>query len=97
MQLYCGPGHPLFTASHAGLTWAKLRAHAFAGLGYHSPNMELSHRAQLPRKATGFDQEAIATLIRSGKFLGFLPDHYADTFGQRGLMRVISPKRFNYT
>jgi len=97
MQLYCGPSHPLFTGSHAGLTWEKLRAHAFAGLGYHSPNMELSHRAQLRRKATGFDQEAIATLILSGKFLGFLPDHYADTFGQRGLMRVISPKRFNYT
>ncbi|MEJ8825890.1 LysR family transcriptional regulator [Variovorax humicola] len=97
MLLYCAAGHPLFSAPHTGLTWEKLRAHAFAGLGYHSPNMQLSHRARLPRKATGFDQEAIATLILSGRFLGFLPDHYAEAFEQRGLLKVIAPKRFRYT
>ncbi|MDH6590675.1 DNA-binding transcriptional LysR family regulator [Variovorax sp. TBS-050B] len=96
MLLYCGKGHPLFGADHAKLTWAKLREHHFAGLGYHSPNMELSHRAKLSRKATGFDQEAIATLILSGRFLGFLPDHYAQAFEQRGLMRAVAPGRFNY-
>ncbi|MFM9921576.1 LysR family transcriptional regulator [Variovorax sp. H27-G14] len=96
MLLYCGKGHPLFEASHAKLTWAKLREHHFAGLGYHSPNMELSHRARLSRKATGFDQEAIATLILSGRFLGFLPDHYAQVFEQRGLMKAVLPARFNY-
>jgi DNA-binding transcriptional LysR family regulator len=96
MLLYCGKGHPLFDSSHAKLTWAKLREHHFAGLGYHSPNMELSHRAKLSRKATGFDQEAIATLILSGRFLGFLPDHYAQVFEQRGLMKAVLPARFNY-
>lgn len=96
MLLYCGVGHPLFASSHAKLTWAKLREHHFAGLGYHSPNMELSHRAKLSRKATGFDQEAIATLVLSGRFLGFLPDHYAQVFEQRGLMRAVLPARFNY-
>jgi DNA-binding transcriptional LysR family regulator len=96
MLLYCGAGHPLFGSSHAKLTWAKLREHQFAGLGYHSPNMELSHRAQLSRKATGFDQEAIATLILSGRFLGFLPDHYAQVFEQRGRMQAVLPARFSY-
>lgn len=96
MLLYCGVGHPLFDASHGKLTWAKLREHHFAGLGYHSPNMELSHRARLSRKATGFDQEAIATLILSGRFLGFLPDHYAQVFEERGLMKAVLPTRFNY-
>ena len=96
MLLYCGRGHPLFDSPHAKLTWSKLGAHHFAGLGYHSPNMELSHRAKLSRKATGFDQEAIATLILSGRFLGFLPDHYAQVFEQRGLMKAVLPARFNY-
>lgn len=96
MLLYCGAGHPLFKADPAKLTWARLREHHFAGLGYHSPNMELSHRARLSRKATGFDQEAIATLILSGRFLGFLPDHYAQVFEQRGLMRAVAPARFRY-
>jgi DNA-binding transcriptional LysR family regulator len=97
MLLYCGQGHPLFDAPHERLTWARLREHHFAGLGYHSPNMELSHRAKLARKATGFDQEAIATLILSGRFLGFLPDHYAQVFEARGQMRALLPDRFNYS
>jgi DNA-binding transcriptional LysR family regulator len=96
MQLYCGATHPLFDAPHGALTWAKLRAYAFAGLGYHSPNMELSHRERLPRRATGFDQEAIATLVLSGRYLGFLPDHYAEGFEQRGQLRAVSPRRFRY-
>ena len=97
MLLYCGRGHPLFDTPHGSLTWERLRAHAFAGLGYHSPNMEASHRARMPRAATGFDQESIATLILSGSFLGFLPDHYAKAFEQEGRMRAIGPRRFHYT
>jgi len=96
MLLYCGARHPLFGVPHGGLTWEKLRGYAFAGLGYHSPNMELSHRARLARTATGFDQEAIATLILSGKYLGFLPDHYAESFERRGQMQAILPRRFRY-
>ena len=96
MLLYCGRQHPLFGADHGKLTWERLRGYHFAGLGYHSPNMELSHRQQLSRKATGFDQEAIALLILSGQYLGFLPDHYAESFERRGQMQAVAPKRFHY-
>ena len=96
MLLYCGARHPLFGQDHAGLDWDSLRAWQFAGLGYHSPNMELSHGARLPRKATGFDQESIATLILSGRYLGFLPDHYAEAFERQGLMQAVQPAQFFY-
>lgn len=96
MLLYCGKAHPLFDASHSRLTWNAIRTHAFAGLGFHSPNMEFSHRAKLTRRATAFDQEAIATLVLSGRFLGFLPDHYAESFEQKGLLRTVAPQRFHY-
>ncbi|SFE06465.1 DNA-binding transcriptional regulator, LysR family [Paracidovorax konjaci] len=96
MLLYCGPGHPLFGADHAGLDWDAVRAHPFAGLGYHSPNMELSHRARLTRAATGFDQESIATLILSGRYLGFLPDHYAEAFERRGRLQAVRPDLLRY-
>ncbi len=96
MRLYCGAGHPLFDAEQAPLHWEDLRAWPFAGLGYHSPNMDLGHRARLRRKATGFDQEAIATLILSGRYLGFLPEHYAEAFERRGQMRVLHPELFFY-
>ena len=96
MLLYCGADHPLFAGNDKGLTWPRLRQYAFAGLGYHSPNMDLSHRTQLARKATGFDQEAIATLVLSGQYLGFLPDHYAASFEKEGRMRAVQPGRFRY-
>ncbi len=96
MLLYCGAGHPLFDALPAGLDWDAVRRYPFAGLGYHSPNMELSHEARLTRSATGFDQESIATLVLSGRFLGFLPDHYAEGFERQGRMRAVRPEAFRY-
>jgi DNA-binding transcriptional LysR family regulator len=99
MLLYCGAGHPLFGASPAALQaldWDAVRAYPFAGLGYHSPNMELSHQARLTRSATGFDQESIATLILSGRYLGFLPDHYAEAFERQGRMQAVKPGEFRY-
>ncbi len=96
MLLYCGRAHPLFGARRMPQDWDGLRAHQFAGLGYHSPNMEISQQVRLARKATGFDQEAIATLVLSGKFLGFLPDHYAQSFVRDGWMRALDPALFRY-
>ncbi len=97
MRLYCGRAHPLFnTAPGDALDWPDLRQHRFAGLGYHSPNMEVSHQMRLPRAATGFDQESIATLILSGQFLGFLPDHYGRIFEADGQVRAVQPDRFRY-
>ena len=96
MSLYCGAGHPLFGQPSSQLDWEGLRSHRFAGLGYHSPNMEVTQRQRLTRAATGFDQESIATFILSGQFLGFLPDHYANTFVQSGQMRAIESAVLRY-
>ena len=76
--------------------WDDVRHHPFAGLGYHSPIMDISQQVRLVRKATGYDQESIATLILSGQFLGFLPDHYAQGFVQSGQMRAVQPTLFRY-
>jgi LysR family transcriptional regulator, transcriptional activator for bauABCD operon len=96
MLLYCGERHPLFGQAPQTLDWPDLGQHAFAGLGYHSPNMEISQQMRLPRKATAFDQEAVATLILSGRFLGFLPDHYAAAFVAAGQMRAVHEALFRY-
>ncbi|MCW5575148.1 MAG: LysR family transcriptional regulator [Burkholderiales bacterium] len=96
MLLYCGASHPLFKAADKGMNWNGLAAFQFAGLGYHSPNMELSQKKHLRRNATAFDQEGIANLILSGKFLGFLPDHYAASFVALNRMRAIRPALFRY-
>jgi len=100
MLLYCGRNHPLYSVQSGTQSqlpdWDSLRDYAFAGLGYHSPNMQISQYRRLPRRATGFDQESIATLILSGSYLGFLPVHYARGFVQDGLMQAIRPDYFHY-
>jgi len=98
MYLYCGQTHSLFDTdpSQEPADWASLHQYPFAGLGYHSPNMELAQQVRLSRQATGYDQESIATLILSGRFLGFLPDHYAESFVRQGRLRALLPQVFNY-
>jgi len=90
MYLYCGRLHPLFASDHQTLSWADLQDYDYAGLTFHSPNMEATHRFGLRRKATVTDQEAIATLILSGCYLGFLPDHYAEIFLRQELIRRVA-------
>ena len=97
MYLYCGRQHPLFDADHGSLTWQELQGHDYAGLSFHSPNMEVTHQFSLRRQASGTDQEAIATLILSGCYTGFLPDHYAATFVQAGTMRRIEHPQCTYS
>ena len=96
MQMYCGQTHSLYHQDQHGLTWKNIQEYAFAGLGYHSPNMLVSKQAHLTQSAAGFAQESIATLILSGKYLGFLPDHFAETFEQKKLMKVVQPHLFKY-
>ncbi len=97
MLLYAGRGHPWFEPAQAELGWEDLRQQKLAALGYHSPNMELAHRHRLERSATASDQEAIATFILSGGFVGFLPDHYAEPFVRAGRMRAVAPATLRYS
>jgi DNA-binding transcriptional LysR family regulator len=96
MDLYCGRQHPLFDPGRAPPTLDDLRQYDYAGLGFHSPNMEASHRFGLRRCATVTDQEGVATLVLSGCFIGFLPDHYAEGFVSRGLLRKVAVPELTY-
>jgi DNA-binding transcriptional LysR family regulator len=96
MYLYAGQGHPWFQAPDERRGWAELRRQDLAGLGYHSPNMALTHERRLSRAATASDQEAVATLVLSGAYLGFLPDHYARAFVEAGRMRAAAPRTLRY-
>jgi LysR family transcriptional regulator, transcriptional activator for bauABCD operon len=51
--------------------------------------MEATHRFNLLRKATVVSQDAVATLILSGRYIGFLPDHYAASFTRDRTMKRI--------
>lgn len=52
--------------------------------------MEATHRFGLSRRASVTDQEAVATLVLSGCYIGFLPDHDAAGFIAHALMKKVA-------
>ena len=46
--------------------------------------------------ATAFDEEAQLILIRSGSYLGYLPEHYAAPWVARGELRAVLVERLTY-
>lgn len=96
MYLYCGQGHPLFGRDDDQISRRQIRQCKYAGIGFHSPNMMFSHQFKLKRSADIYDEEAVAALILSGRYIGFLPDHYAESFVERGAMRRLRPDAYRY-
>ncbi|HEX6361680.1 MAG TPA: LysR family transcriptional regulator, partial [Albitalea sp.] len=96
MLLYAGRLHPWFGAPRQRRSWADLRGQQLAALGYHSPNLMLAHARQLERQASASDQEGVATLVLSGCYVGFLPDHYAEPFVRAGRLRAVAEETLNY-
>jgi len=95
MYLYCGRSHPLFSQTE-NITEETISRQRYAGLDFHSPNMDVSHQLGLNKVATANDQEGIATLIKSGAFIGFLPEHYARSFVHSGDMKRIPSPDYEY-
>jgi DNA-binding transcriptional LysR family regulator len=96
MFLYCSEDHPLFDCPDCKITPREILKHKYAGIGFHSPNMVIGHKLGLKRVADVYDEESLATLILSGCYIGFLPDHFAMRFSQRRQLRCLRPELFNY-
>lgn len=96
MILYCGRDHPLFERESSSITEADIRSSKYAGLGYHSPNMEHDRELGMQRTAIAYDQEGIVTLLLSGVYLAYLPEHYARSFVAEGLIRSIDVSPYHY-
>ncbi|PLW67296.1 LysR family transcriptional regulator [Pseudohalioglobus lutimaris] len=96
MLLYCASTHPLFGATGDAINADIVRQKRYVGIGFHSPNMETTHLLGLQRHATAHDQEAVAHLVLSGRYVGFLPEHYAEGFVARGMMQPLLPQLYQY-
>jgi DNA-binding transcriptional LysR family regulator len=46
--------------------------------------------------ATASDREGIAFLILTGGYIGYLPDHYAANWVNKGQMKPLCPQRLNF-
>ena len=94
-SLYCAQQHPLATQQDINLNdlgrWPAVRPN------YAMPDSAIRLHQHLNCTATATDREGIAFLILSGKFLGFLPDHYAKKWLDDGLIKPILPQKMHYT
>jgi DNA-binding transcriptional LysR family regulator len=95
-SLFCGRGHPFFDKAQEHLPAAEVRTFPVSSRGYW-------REGQL--RQMGFEQvEAIVyhiepqlSLIMSGGYLGFLPDHYAKAWVERGDIRRVQTELGSYT
>ncbi|MBL4673895.1 MAG: LysR family transcriptional regulator [Arenicella sp.] len=97
VSLFCGRGHEFFDLeNHKSLTVELVRNTPFATMGFNSPNMELCERLGIRSSAVAYNQEGVAVLVRSGRFLGFLPNHYASHFLAANEVRLVECEDFSY-
>lgn len=89
--LYCAAGHPLFAVDDAALDDACLNAQeAIAPTFRLPPESQACYRA-LNCTASASDREGIVFLILTGRYIGYLPDHYARLWVQEGQLRALKP------
>ncbi|MEB3754988.1 LysR family transcriptional regulator [Acinetobacter sp. MD2(2019)] len=88
--LYCSQQHPLFNLN---VSVTDLKNFDAVVPNYRMNNEAMRLQKSLKKSATATDREGIAFLILSGRFVGFLPDHYAKQWVDQGLMQAILPEQ----
>jgi DNA-binding transcriptional LysR family regulator len=94
-NLYASEEHPLFHRIPAGVRPEDVYKHDFAGFSYLGDS-EVGAAASLRKTASVDCMEALATLISTGCFIGFLPDHYVQSVWRLKQFRPILPEVFSY-
>lgn len=95
-NLYCSHTHPLF-ALEGEPDDAQLARHDAIAPSFRMTAQAIGMHQMLNCTATASDREGIAFLILTGRFIGFLPDHYAAQWVARGMMRAIAPERLTFS
>lgn len=95
MHLYCGAKHALF-ARETEPDELELATHAFVEHGYVDGESLAGFSAPAKTGATAWQVEAVAILVMTGGFLGYLPRHYAMPLERQGRLRRLLGARSGY-
>lgn len=95
-RLYCHETHPLYTVPEKELTDEMLDAQALiqAGLKPHKDATKLIENMDL--RATAYYYETRLAMIRSGKYVGFLPESYVLHHTRPDELRALHPEKRYY-
>ncbi len=92
--LYCGRGHPLFERSST-VTLADLKNQQFARRAYAAPD-QFPAEYGLASTAVADLMESVAAFILSGRYIGFLPEHFARQWTSQDAMRPLLDRKLGY-
>lgn len=93
--LYCGKGHPLFDSDSKEINRLLPQAEVITS-NYLRDKESRNDGLNYQNSASAYHDEGIAHLILSGKFIGYLPEHFASHWVEKGLFRAILPERYHY-
>jgi len=93
--LYCGNRHPLFQCSPNETSRLLQQADVISS-NYMRDKEIRNDGLNYQNNASAYHDEGIAHLILSGKFIGYLPEHYARYWVDLGLFKAILPEQYCY-
>jgi DNA-binding transcriptional LysR family regulator len=94
-SLYCGRDHPLFLCESSRVDSEAVLQAPYAARSYMEgwlgPLM-----TPLNRMAVTSHMESLAILILSGRYIGYLPTHFAESWENRGQMKRLLDRQASY-
>lgn len=94
--LYCSKEHPLFSKDNSKLGLEELAEFDAVLPAYPQAAEIKQQQKKLKAAATSTDREGIVFLILTGRYIGFLPTHFAERWVKDGLLAEIQPEQHNF-
>lgn len=97
MNLYCGKGNRLFEKAPNNLSLDEVFASEHAARGYVSAAQLPTFERKFLVGGSSSTVEGLITLILTGQYTAYLPEHYARHWAQTGDIRPILPDQISYS
>ncbi|KZN61927.1 LysR family transcriptional regulator [Pseudoalteromonas luteoviolacea CPMOR-1] len=94
--LYCAKDHSLFDCKPSQVN-KLLKSAEVVSSNYMRDKEVRNDGLNYMNTAIAYHDEGIAHLILSGAFIGYLPEHYASYWVDKGILKAILPKKYAYT
>jgi len=95
-KLYCARTHELFERGEGEVTDIDLARQSYVAPGYVQSLEKNAVTRILSPGATALHVEGVALLIMTGRYIGFLPEHYARQWCTAGQMKALQPQKMTY-
>jgi len=96
MRLFCGRDHPLFEKDAKDISSKDIERYPHAQRGYVSFDQLPENERSFTYSARAPNIEGLAHLVLSGKYLAFMPTHYAEKFVEQGKVRPLMTEKLGY-